>query len=144
MATKCREAILRAVPPRNLTELRSFLGLCNVYRRFILNFAKTARPLTRKLEKDQTVRFGPLNDEEQKAFETLRDSMVSPPVLALPRLGRRYVLDTDASDHQVGCVLLQEQEDEPRKPIGFWSRSLTKHERNYSTTEKECLAIVWA
>ena len=70
--------------------------------------------------------------------------MITPPVLALPKYGRPYTLDTDACDYQVGCVLLQLQEDNTLRPVGYWYRTLTKAEKNYSTTEKECLAIVWA
>ena len=66
-------------------------------------------------------------------------------MLALPKVGRRYIIDTDACAYQVGCVLLQEQDgDERPKPIGYWSRSLSKSEQNYTTTEQECLAVVWA
>ena len=144
VAKKCQEAIKKAIPPTNVTELRSFLGLCNVYRRFVASFARVAAPLTAKLQKDRPFNFGPLNKEETEAYERLRDSMISPPVLALPTAGKPYVLDTDACDYQVGCVLLQEQDDGTNRPVGYWSRSLSKAEKNYSTTEKECLAIVWA
>jgi RNase H-like domain found in reverse transcriptase len=71
-------------------------------------------------------------------------SLLNPPILALPSVEGTYTLDTDASDHQLGCCLLQEQPDGTKKPIGYWSRGLTSAEKNYSTTEKECLAIVWA
>jgi len=53
-------------------------------------------------------------------------------------------LDTDASAGQVGAVLLQEQRDQSTRPVGYWSRSLNAAERTYSTTERECLAVVWA
>jgi len=144
VAKKCKEAIMKAFPPRTVKELQSFLGLCNVYRRFVPNFARIAEPLTKKLRKGEPQTFGDLNEEESQAYVRLRDSMISPPVLALPRAGYPYTLDTDACDHQVGCVLMQEQEDGTLRPVGYWSRSLTKAEKNYSTTEKECLAIVWA
>ena len=61
---------------------------------------------------------------------------MSPPVLALPRCGRKYTLDTDACGHQVGCTLLQEQPEGSTRPVGYWSRALTEAERNYTTTEK--------
>ena len=144
VAQKCRDAIRKAIPPKNVSELRSFLGLCNVYRRFVEAFARKAAPLTKKLQKDQPFDFGELTLEETEAYEQLRDSMISPPVLALPKAGKTYVLDTDACNYQLGCVLMQEQDDGSHRPIGYWSRSLTKAEKNYSTTEKECLAIVWA
>lgn len=144
VASKCQDAIRKAFPPRTVKELQSFLGLCNVYRRFVPNFARIAAPLTKKLRKGEPQNFGDLDKAESEAYERLRDSMISPPVLALPRAGYSYTLDTDACDYQVGCVLLQEQPDKTLRPVGYWSRSLTKAEKNYSTTEKECLAIVWA
>ncbi len=64
-------------------------------------------------------------------------------MLALPKNGRHYSLDTDASANQIGAALFQTQENGERKPIGFWSRTLTSAEQHYSATEKECLAIVF-
>lgn len=79
------------------------------------------------------------------AFNELKSRMISPPVLCLPRLGKPYLLDTDASAYQLGCTLLQEQ-DEPGdwRPVGYWSYALNESERNYSATERECYAVVWA
>ena len=65
-------------------------------------------------------------------------------MLALPRRDGQFVLDTDASDGQLGCCLLQKQPDGSLRPIGYWSKTLTPAEQNYSTSEKECLAVVWA
>ena len=62
----------------------------------------------------------------------------------LPKHDKPYVIETDASDYQIGCTLLQEGNDGLVHPVGFWSRSLTQAERNYSATEKECLAVVWS
>ena len=78
-----------------------------------------------------------------KAFEDLRQRLLKAPILALPRHGAPYKLDTDACAYQVGCCLLQEQEDKTWHPIGYFSRSLTDAERNYSASERECLAVVW-
>jgi transposase InsO family protein len=144
IASKNTDALRTALPPRTQTELRSFLGLCNVYRRFVPGFAKIAGPLNQLLKKGEGPHIGPLSVEQLTAFEKLREKLLQPPVLALPRKEGRYVLDTDASDHQIGSCLCQEHPDGLRHPIGYWSRSLTSAERNYSTTEKECLAIVWA
>jgi RNase H-like domain found in reverse transcriptase len=77
------------------------------------------------------------------AFDTLRDALLNPPIIALPRIEGAFTLDTDASDHQLGCCLLQSQPDGSQRPVGYWSRGLTSAEKNYSTAEKECLAIVW-
>jgi RNase H-like domain found in reverse transcriptase len=118
--------------------------LFNVYRRFVSGFAKVAGPLNHLLKKGEGPKLGTLTKEQFLAFETLRDKLLQPPILALPRREGRYILDTDASDGQIGCCLNQEHPDGLRHPNGYWSRFLNPAERNYSTTEKECLAIVWA
>ena len=145
VAHRATEAFSKALPPRNVTELRSFLGLCNVYRRFVPNFARLSKPLNRMLEKGHPTEWSDLTDDQLGAFETLKSRLTNPPVLTLPRAGQSYILDTDACQTQVGCVLLQEQEDgSAPKQIGYWSRTLSSAERNYTTTERECLAIVWS
>lgn len=73
----------------------------------------------------------------------LEDKLTSPPVLVLPRSAGQYTVDPDVSDGQLGCALLQEQENKQLKPIGYWSRSFCRVERSYDTTHKECLAVVW-
>jgi RNase H-like domain found in reverse transcriptase len=140
VAVKNMDSLRSALPPTTQTELRSFLGLCNVYLRFIVGFEKVAGPLNHLLKKGE----GPLTKEQLLAFETLREMLLQPPILALPRREGRYILDTYASDGHIGCCLSQEHPDGLRHPNGYWSRSLNPAERNYSTTEKECLAIEWA
>ena len=144
VATKASEAFRSFEYPKTLTQLRSFLGACNVFRRFVQNFAKIARPLTMLTRKDASPNFENPTDEELEAFETLKQRMTSPPVLALPRHGKPYIVDTDASAYQLGCALLQEQDDETYKPVGYWSYSLNDTERNYSPTERECYSVVWS
>lgn len=78
------------------------------------------------------------------SFRTLKAALVSPPVLRLPRSGLPFSVVTDSSEYQIGCVLLQTHEDGQKYPLGYWSRALSGPERNYSVTEKECLAIVWS
>ena len=79
------------------------------------------------------------------AFETLKDKLVNPPILTLPKANRPLILDTDACDHQLGSVLLQQQENlQTWLSLGFWSRTLSSPEKNYDTKNKECLAVVWA
>ena len=138
------ESIKKAKIPTTQTELRSFIGMCNVYRRFVPNFARIAAPLNKRLKKGEPTQLGPLSEEELESYETLKTNLVTAPILALPREGYRFTLDTDACDYQVGCVLLQEQPNGDKHPIGYWSRGLNSAEKNYSTTEKECLAIVWS
>ena len=144
VSTRTCDAIKRAKPPTTQTGIRSFIGLCNVFRRFVPNFARIATPLNRKLEKGQPFNFEVLTDPEYAAFEELKRRLVSPPILALPKRDGQYKLDTDACDTQVGSTLLQDQGGGDFHPVGYWSRALTKQEREYTTTEKECLAIVWS
>jgi hypothetical protein len=144
VAEKNTAALQEAKLPKTQTELKSFLGLCNVYRRFVARFAAIAAPLTALLRKDTPFNLPPFTEEQTKAFDTLRAKLLSPPILALPRAEGHYFLDTDASATQLGCCLRQVQPDGSTLPLGYWSRSLTPAEKNYSTTEKECLAIVWA
>ena len=144
VATKNTEAIKGFQHPKTQTNLRSFLGMCNVYRRFVPNFARVAAPLNAFLTKGQQFNLPPFNEEQATAFEMLKEALTSPPILKLPRTDLEYSVDTDACDYQVGCSLFQTHADGVRHPIGFWSRSLTAAERNYSTGERECLAVIWA
>ena len=137
-------AVQELHPPKTVTQLRSFLGLCNVYRRFVPNFARIAHPLNAMLKKGEPKSFETLRPDAEDAFKALKRALTTTPVLALPRADAHSRLETDACDRQVGCVLLQMQPDGEYKPVGFWSRSLCAAERNYDTSERECLAVVWA
>ncbi|CDF40870.1 unnamed protein product [Chondrus crispus] len=130
--------------PQTQTQLRSFLGLCNVYRRFVPHYAKIAHPLNQLLTKEQSVQLEGFDEPCEKAFHKLKDAILAPPVLALPKKDLPYSVDTDASDYQIGAALFQTHPDAQRKPIGFFSRTLAAAERNYSVSEKECLAVIWA
>ena len=144
MAQGNTQAVEKFKEPTMQMELRSFLGLCNVYRRFVPNFARTAAPSNALLRKECPTKLPKFGEEESKAFKLLKQALVEPPVLNLPKSGLPFSVDTDACEHQIGCAVLQTHEDGTRYLIGFWSRSLTPAERNYSVGEKECLSIVWA
>ena len=144
VATDTAAAFKEFVFPQTITQLRSFLGACKVYRRFLKDFSKISRPLTGMLKKEASPNSGNPTEEQLKACETLKDRLTSPPVLALPKAGGNYRLDTDSSDYQLGCILLQEQEDDVWHPVGDWSKLLNETERRYSPTEREFYAIVWA
>ena len=112
------------------------------YRQFIPNFADRAAPLhdlTRKTHPNQ-VQWTPVTEE---AFQDLREALCQEPVLATPNFQLRFTVQTDASEGGIGAVLSQVQ-DGAEHPIAYISRRLLKHERNYATVEKECLAIKWA
>lgn len=125
--------------PRNLTEVKSFVGLASYYRSFIRGFADLARPLNELSRKGTKFVWG---DRQLQAFEALKSCLVSAPVLAPPRDEGTYVLDTDASDVAVGYVLQQEQEGQLRV-IAYASKALSDTERRYCTTRKELLAVVY-
>lgn len=96
--------------PRNVTELHSFLGLASYYRRLILEFAKIAHPLTTQTskKKEETLEWG---NEEQKAFEELRNCFITPPILAFPDFDKEFQVFTDASNYGVGAVVSQNVDD---------------------------------
>lgn len=126
--------------PRNTKNIKQFLGLAGYYRRFIPNFSKTARPLTELLKKDTPFTWA---DTQEQAFSHLRDALISEPVLQYPDLTKPFVVTTDASDYAVGGILSQGTIGKDR-PIAYTSRLLNAAERNYSTIEKELLAIVYS
>ena len=130
---------------RTVTELRSFLGAEDVYRRFVEKYSDIARPLNSMLRKDGDPDWGNPTDEQMEGFETLKERLISPPIIALPKARRLYTIDTDASAYQLGAALLQQQDEEMPNdwvPIGYWSETLTDTEQNYSTTEHECYSVV--
>lgn len=98
------ETVVRFPAPTNPTEVKSYLGLCGYYRRFIPNFSAKARPLTELLKKENAFRWG---EEQQKAFDTLKLHLVNPPVLQYPDFTRPFVLTTDASQIAIGCIMSQ-------------------------------------
>ena len=144
VATTNTNAVKGFKEPTTQTELKSFLGLCNVYRRFVPNFARTAAPLQKLLCKGTPFGLPAFDEEQVEAFELLKAALAQPPILRLPRSDLPFSVDTDACQHQIGCALMQTYPDGLRYPVGFWSRSLIPAERNYSVSEKECLAVVWA
>ena len=125
--------------PRNVTELRSFLGLCNYYRAFVPDFATVAEPLTQMLRKGVTVHP---NEERLRAFEKLKQLLTSAPILGLSRDEGEYVLDSDCSDFAASSVLSQWQDGQLRV-LEYASRTLNPTESNYCTTRKELLALLF-
>ena len=136
-------AIRAAVPPKNQTQLRSFLGLCNVYRRFVPGFARIARPVTELSKKETPFQLPDFNEEQLIAFEDLKSRLISTPGSRLPQTGLPFSIDSDAREYQVGCTLMQEDTQGARHLVGYWSRTLSSAELNYSAAGRECLAVVW-
>ena len=134
-------AVVRDWPvPTTPKQMRSFLGLCSYYRRFINKFADIARPLHKLTEK--ATRFN-WTESCQQAFDLLKQTLTSAPILSYPKEQGQLILDTDACQEAVGAVLSQVQDDMERV-LGYFSKSLSKTERVYCVTRKELLAVVLA
>lgn len=127
--------------PKNLTQLRGFLGLASYYRRFIKDFSKIASPLNKLLKKDVSYQW---KRDQQQAFEYLKECLISSPILVYPDWNRKFILFTDASTFALGAVLTQRDKQDQEHVIAYASRTLLPAEKNYTATELECLAVVWA
>ncbi|UYV71788.1 K02A2.6-like [Cordylochernes scorpioides] len=126
---------------KTIKNVRAFLGLCSYYRRFIKEFSKIAYPLQILTRKNQPFVWG---KEQESSFLTLKEKLSSPEVLTHYDPNKPIGLHTDASDQGLGAVLIHVEDNGRERPISYASRTLQKAETNYSTTEKECLAIIWA
>ena len=124
------KSLAQALPPRNQTELQSFLGVCNVYRRFIKDYAHIAKPLNKLTSKKLPHVLRLLDAAQMAAFEYLKERLTSTPILALPRREGLFILDTDACAVQVSCTLLQQQPDKSILSVGYYSRGLIPAEQN--------------
>ena len=127
--------------PTTRKELMRFLGMAGYYRKFCRNFASVCEPLTNLLKKNSVFLW---SESCQKAFETIKSLLVSAPVLATPDFDKPFMLAVDASDVGVGAVLLQEDSKGVDHLIGYFSHKFNASQRNYSTSEKEALALVYA
>ena len=130
------EVIIECKPKRNVTKVRSFLGLASYYRRFVKGFLMTVPPMTRLLQKN--VRFE-WSEKCQVSFEKLKAFLTEAPVFTQPTHGKEYVIFSDASLNGFGCVLMQED-----KVVAYASRQLKPHEKNYHMHDLELAAIVFA
>ncbi|CAI7770301.1 unnamed protein product [Closterium sp. NIES-53] len=122
--------------PRDVGQVRSFLGLANYFRRFLENYSTIVAPLTALTRKGCVWEWTP---QCQKAFEKVKHKLTNAPVLVLPNPQKPYEVVTDASMVGLGAVLLQEG-----RPVAFESRKLSPAEQRYTTTEQELLAVVHA
>ncbi|KAK1432009.1 hypothetical protein QVD17_08873 [Tagetes erecta] len=130
------ETIMQWSPPKNPTEVRSFLGLAGYYRRFIKDFSKIATPLTKLTRKNSKFEWKP---EQEEAFQHLKEKLTNAPVLTLPEGAEDFVVCFDASHVGLGCVLMQRG-----KVIAYASRKLKPTEANYPTHDLELAAVVFA
>ena len=134
------EVIEKLPPPTNVKAIRSFLGHVGFYRRFIKDFSKIAKPLSNLLAADTPFIF---DKECLQAFETLKAKLVTAPVISAPDWTLLFELMGDASDHAIGAVLGQ-RHDKLLHVIYYASLVLNDGQKNYTTTEKELLVVVYA
>ena len=134
--------IIDAERPATKKQVRSFLGMVNFYRRFIPTCATLTSPLSDLTKKNcsNLVQWG---DRQEEAFEKLKQLLYQAPILKLPDINLPYIIQTDASNTGIGAVLLQEHNG-IKHPICYISRKLLQREKNYSVSERECLAVIWA
>jgi len=125
--------------PKNMKDIRKFLGLANYYRRFIKDFAQVARPMNVLTRKDVKWQW---REEQQKAFNELKRIFTTKPVLAAPDLDKEFRVEADTSNYATGGVSLMKGSDELWRPVVFISKSLSNTERNYKIHNKEILAVV--
>ena len=138
---KAKIELIQNLPlPTTLRDLRSFLGHVGFYCRFIRDFAKVFKPLTTLLCKDKDF-F--IDKEGERAFEILKLALIEAPILQSPNWDLPFEIMCDASDYAVGAVLGQRID---KKPTAIWyaSKTLAEAQMNYTTTEKEMLAVVYA
>jgi hypothetical protein len=133
------EEVVNWPEPRNVHEVRQFLGLCSYYRKYVKDFARFSAPLSELTRKGEVYQW---DDRRQDAFDYLKDRLVSAPILSTSQDVGVYVLDVDASDIAVGAVLQQEQNGLLRV-IGYASRTFNHCERKYCITRKELAAVIF-
>jgi len=134
------EAVREFPRPINQKTIKQFLGLAGYYRRFIPNFSRIAKPLTDLLKKESAFVW---TEKQTEAFTILRDALCSQPLLQYPDFSRPFVVTTDASKIAIGGILSQGPIGKDL-PIAYTSRLLNNAEQNYSTIERELLAIVYS
>ena len=135
------EAIAKFPIPTNKKGLMRFLGMTGFYRKFCPNFSSTVSPLTNLLQKK--AKFDWTKDCND-SFCKIKSILMSSPVLSAPDFSKQFKLTVDASDVGIGAALFQEHDDNVDRAVSYFSKKLTKCQQNYSTIEKECLALLLA
>ncbi|WJZ89404.1 hypothetical protein VitviT2T_008626 [Vitis vinifera] len=134
------ELIVKLPPPTNVKGIRQFLGHAGFYRRFIKDFSKISKPLCELLVKDAKFVW---DEKCQKSFEELKQFLTTAPIVRAPNWKLPFEVMCDASDLTMGAVLGQREDGKPYV-IYYASKTLNEAQRNYTTTEKELLAVVFA
>uniref|UniRef100_A0A914YY30 RNA-directed DNA polymerase n=1 Tax=Panagrolaimus superbus TaxID=310955 RepID=A0A914YY30_9BILA len=141
------EKVQNFPPPRTVSQVRQFIGLASCHRKFIEGFSTITSPLLALTKKDTKFEW---SEKEEKAFEKLKEKLVTAPILAQPDYesaiegSKPFIIRTDACKTGVGAVLTQEGEDKRLHPLFYISKACSEAERNYSITQLEALAVVVA
>ncbi|EEZ97618.1 Retrovirus-related Pol polyprotein from transposon gypsy-like Protein [Tribolium castaneum] len=129
--------------PKTTTEIKRFQGMCSWYRRFIPHFSSLCAPLNNLIKNKDKGQKIIWTSEAQEAFLKIKNALVSAPILNSPNFSRPFIVQCDASDIGLGALLLQEI-DGIEKIVAYASKTLSKAEKNYSVTEREALAVIFA
>ena len=133
-------AVKEAPQPKNVGELKAFLGMLSYYSRFLPNMSMALAPLYRLLKQDVRWKWSAV---EEGAFRSAKELLMSSQVLVHYDPQQEIVMACDASEYGIGAVLAHRRQDGRDQPIAFASRTLTEAERKYSQLEKEGLACVF-
>lgn len=144
LAESTKDAVTKLESPTTRTELRCFLGLWNICRWFVPNFARLAVPLDRQLRKEQHDTFCLLDETEITAVTSSKEAFINLQALPLPRTKQRYTVDTDAFDKHIVCVLHQDQGVGGNRRVDHRSRTWNDKEQEVPTTHGECLPAISA
>ena len=134
------KCILNYPIPKTVKDIRRFIGMAGYYRRFVDRFSEISAPLTDLIKSKGKISW---SEKADQAFRDLKSRLVSAPILATPKWNEKFTIHADASDFAVGAVITQ-GEGEKEKPVAFMSKKLVGAQKHYTTTEKECLAILTA
>jgi hypothetical protein len=135
------KALLEAPRPKGKRDLQRLLGLANYYRRYISNFSELVLPLTEMMSK--RVKFV-WSSEAERSFEQIKQRLTSTPVLMIADFDRPFYLFVDASNYCVGACLAQKDKCDVFRPVCYFSKKMNGAQKNYSTSDKEGLALVLA
>ena len=140
-------AVVNWPRPMTVTQVQSFLGFCNYYRKFIKHYAQVAKPLYQLVSRDNAKakkKEVEWSKECEEAFLKLKEICSNTPVLAYADYQRLFKVHTDASESGLGVVLYQDQEDGTTRVVAYASRSLSKSEKRYHSSKLEFLALKWS
>ena len=133
------QTILEAAAPNSVSEVRTFLGMCNYYDEYVRYYADLAQPLYKLLRKQVEFIW---SQECQDAFDKLKIMLTTAPVLRRPDSSMPYILHTDWSPMAIGAVLGQIDSQGQEHPVAYGSRLLRGAELKYAGTQGECFAVV--